>query len=89
MNSAMKVKERTADELAEARQRIAELAVVNEIGQTIAYASDLDDLLALVHQQVGRLFDTTSFYIATHKEESDEWMSVLDIERGERQSHSL
>ena len=88
MNSAMKVKERTADELAEARQRIAELAVVNEIGQTIAYASDLDDLLALVHQQVGRLFDTTSFYIATHNEESDEWMSVLDIERGERQSRA-
>jgi GAF domain-containing protein/anti-anti-sigma regulatory factor len=88
VDRVLKVKEQAAGDLAEARQRIAELAVVNEIGQTIAYASELDDLLTLVHQQVSGLFNTTSFYIATHEEESDEWMSVLDIERGERQSRA-
>jgi len=69
----------------ERERRIAELAVLNDLGQALSMAMELDDLLATVYQHVSRLFDTTNFYIATYEEGSAEWTAVFDVEQGQRQ----
>jgi GAF domain-containing protein len=72
--------------LFEDRERqIAQLSVVNEIGQAVSFAQDLDVLLETVYQQVSRLFDTTNFYIAIYEEASNEWVLSLAVEHGERE----
>ena len=69
----------------ERERRLAELAILNEISRALSSALDLDELLEVVHQQVGRVFDTTNFYIATYEEKTEEWTLRLQIEHGERQ----
>jgi GAF domain-containing protein/ActR/RegA family two-component response regulator len=66
-------------------RRLTELAIVSEIGQALASALALDELLEMVHQQVSRLFDANNFYIATYEEGSDEWTSAFHLEGGQRQ----
>jgi GAF domain-containing protein/anti-anti-sigma regulatory factor len=66
-------------------RRVTELAIVNEIGRTISSTMDLDDLLRMVQRQVGRLFDTTDFFIASYEEESDEWVIIFWVEHGQLQ----
>ena len=65
-------------------RRITELSIVNEIGQALGTAMGLDELLENVHRQVSRLFDTTSFYIATYQAGDDQWYLAYRIEEGER-----
>ncbi len=65
-------------------QRIAELAVLNEMSQALGTALEMDELLAMVHQHVSRLYDTSNFYIATYQEGSEEWTSVFELEHGQR-----
>jgi GAF domain-containing protein len=69
----------------EREQRVAELAIVNEIGQVVSSTTEMDTLLETVHQQVSRLFDTTNFYLATYVEGSGEWVMAFHVEQGERQ----
>jgi GAF domain-containing protein len=69
----------------ERERRLLELAIVNEIGQALASSWELDTFLETVYWQVGRLFDTTNFYIATHEHGSHEWISALHVEHGQRQ----
>ncbi len=92
-----KTKEQLLEELAEAHariaememsqaeheRRVAELAIVNEIGQVVSSTIKLDDLIQTVYQQVGRLFDTSGFYMATCEEGSDEWMLVFARDRSQ------
>ena len=66
-------------------RRIEELAAVTEIGRAVSSTLDLDTLFETVHRGVGRLFDASSFYIATYEEGSDEWESAFRLERGQRQ----
>ncbi len=69
----------------EQERRVTELAMVNEIGQAIAIAIDVDELLELIHLQVSRLFDATNFYIATYNEGADTWTSAFHVEAGQQQ----
>jgi GAF domain-containing protein/CheY-like chemotaxis protein len=68
----------------EREQRLAELAILNQIAGALSSALELEELLGIVHQQVGRIFDTTNFYIALYEEASDEWESVFEVEEGQR-----
>lgn len=70
----------------ERERRVIELAIVNEIGQAVSSALEMDALLETVYHQVGRLFDTTNFVITTHKEASGEWALAFWAERGLDQS---
>ena len=69
----------------ERERRVTELAVVNEIGQSLGSSREVGSLLELVHQQVNRLFDTRSFYIATYQQGDAEWTSAFHLEDGQRQ----
>ena len=66
------------------QRRVAETDTLNEIGRALSSAVELDEVLETIYQQTGRIFDTSSFYIATHEEGSDEWGLALDVEHGER-----
>lgn len=68
----------------EAQQRITELAILNEISRALAGPLSVDALINEVYHQVGRIFDNTSFYIATYQEGDDHWMMALQYEQGER-----
>ncbi len=69
----------------EAQQRITELSILNEIGQSLAAALDIEELGEVVLQQASRIFDTNSFYIALYDEKAAEWETILMTDHGERQ----
>jgi signal transduction histidine kinase/DNA-binding response OmpR family regulator len=50
----------------ETRQRLAELATVNEVGKALASQLDLDTLLELVGEQMRRTFEADIVYVALH-----------------------
>ncbi len=66
----------------ERERRIAEMAIVNEIGQAVSSPLGLDELLAVVHQQINTLFDARNFYVALYYEDADEWESPFHLEHG-------
>ncbi len=68
----------------EREHRLAELAILNEIGRALSSALRLDELTEIVHEQVGRIFDATNFYIAAYEEATDEWETLFEIEEGKR-----
>ncbi len=70
-------------------RRLTEMAMVNEIGQTLSSAGGLQELLEVVYQQVGRTFDTTNFYVALYDDQSELWQSALSFEYGQRQAPFL
>jgi GAF domain-containing protein/CheY-like chemotaxis protein len=55
----------------ETRQRLAELATVNEVGQALASQLDLDNLIELVGEQMRRTFEADIVYVALHDLEGD------------------
>ncbi len=69
----------------ERERRITELSILDEIGQSLSSTLNLEELLETVHQQVGRIFDTTNFYIATYQEGDTEWVAAYQMEGGQRQ----
>ncbi len=67
----------------DSQRRVTEMAILNDIGRELVSALRLEELYRIVHQQVGRLFDTTSFFIGTYKAGSDHWQMVYRIEKGQ------
>jgi GAF domain-containing protein/DNA-binding response OmpR family regulator len=60
-----------ARSLAQARQRAAELATVNSIGQAISAQLDLEALIELVGEQVRQTFNADIVYLALHDRQTD------------------
>jgi len=56
---------------AERERRIDEMAVLNEVGWAISSTLRLDELLNLIHHQVGRVMDATNLYIALYHRDED------------------
>ena len=50
----------------ETRQRVAELATVNSVGQALSSQLDLDALIELVGEQVRETFEADIAYVALH-----------------------
>jgi GAF domain-containing protein/DNA-binding response OmpR family regulator len=55
----------------ETRQRLAELATVNEVGKALASQLDLDNLIRLVGEQMRRTFEADITYVALHDAETN------------------
>jgi GAF domain-containing protein len=66
----------------ESQQRVTELAVVNEVSRTLTSTHDIGQLFVTIHQQVGRLFEASNFYIATY-DGGDEWSLDYQFERNQ------
>lgn len=69
----------------ERERRITELSILDEISRSLSITLNLDELLESVCQQVGRIFDVTSFYIATYQEGDAEWVAAFQIDHAQRQ----
>ena len=48
----------------DAHRRTKEFELLTQIGQVISSRLDPDEVLAAVHRELGRLFDTSNFYVA-------------------------
>lgn len=62
------------------QHRIAELSVLNEIGQTINSSLQLDKLLELIYTQASKIMDTSNFYIALYNDRRKEVIFEFVIE---------
>jgi len=69
----------------DAEKRLTRLSSLVEIGKALSSNLDLEALLDAVHWQIGRVFDTTNFYVAIHEEEAKEWVMALNFAHGVRQ----
>jgi PAS domain S-box-containing protein len=70
--------------LEETRQRVAELATVNSVGQALAAQLDLDALIELVGERVRETFDADIVYLALLDELSARFDFAYYWEAGER-----
>jgi PAS domain S-box-containing protein len=68
----------------ETRQRVAELATVNSVGQALASQLDLDALIELVGEQVRKTFDADIAYVALHDEAAGRIEFAYHYEAGDR-----
>ncbi len=68
----------------ETRQRVAELATVNSVGQALSSQLDLDGLIELVGERVRETFDADIAYVALHDEAAGQIEFAYYHESGER-----
>lgn len=69
--------------MAERERAVTELSALNQISQTIGSALELDQVLPVIREQVGRLIDNDNFFIALYDEENDTVTFPLAYEDGE------
>jgi diguanylate cyclase (GGDEF)-like protein len=67
----------------DAQRRTKEFELLTQIGQVISSRLDPDEVLTAVHRELGRLFDTSNFYVAFL--EGNELRYEYEVVRGERQ----
>jgi PAS domain S-box-containing protein len=68
----------------ETRQRVAELATVNSVGQALSSELDLDGLIELVGEQVRETFAADIAYVALHDDAAGQIVFAYYWESGER-----
>jgi PAS domain S-box-containing protein len=68
----------------ETRQRVAELATVNRVGQALSSQLDLDALIELVGEQLRETFEADIAYVALHDQPSGQIDFAYYYESGER-----
>ncbi len=64
-------------------ERIADLRTLNSIGQALNANLRLDDLFTAIHAEIGKLLDTSGFYLALHDEQNGLVDFVLAYQDGE------
>lgn len=62
-------------------------SVLLQISQATSRASNLDQLLQIIHRQLGRLLDTTNFYIALYNPEKDLYSFPLFVDQYDNPSN--
>ena len=67
------------------RQRIEELATLNEIGRAISSATKINQLIQLIYKQTTRIMEVSAFYIALYYKEKNELQFIFDVLDGKRQ----
>ena len=70
----------------ERERRITQLAILNDVSTALASTLSIDELASIIHEQCGRLFDTTNFYIATLNGDPDEMHVIFHHFGGQRVS---
>ena len=70
----------------ETRQRVAELATVNSVGQALSSQLDPDALIELVGERVRETFDADLAYVALHDEAAGQIEFAYYYETGERRA---
>lgn len=79
--------EQTRTALDETQQRTVELAILNEMSQTLTAQTSVDGVLEVVYRYTSRLMDTTNFYIALYDPIQEEIEFALDARDGRVAHH--
>lgn len=66
------------------RQRVTELEILNQVGQAISSALDLDRLVELIYVETAKVLDVRNFHIALYDEDKNRISVVLDMDEGKR-----
>ncbi|GAB4477314.1 MAG: hypothetical protein Kow00124_20390 [Anaerolineae bacterium] len=66
------------------KDRVDDLHMLTTIGQALNATLDLDDLLGTIYREIGRMLDTSGFYIALYDEAGDMLHFPLAYEGGRR-----
>ena len=66
----------------ETRQRNAELAVINEIGEALAKQLDFDAIIELVGERVRAIFSARGIFIALYHPETQTLAFPYDLDEG-------
>ncbi|MBU1878607.1 MAG: GAF domain-containing protein, partial [Chloroflexi bacterium] len=67
------------------QRQVAELTILNQIGQALGTTLHQDELLELIYQQASRVMDTRNFYIAMYDEATESVSFPLAVRDGQRQ----
>lgn len=70
------------DQLTATESRMARLSSLVEIGKVLSSNIELTAILESVHDQVGRVFNATNFYVATCSEKKEELIFAYQVEHG-------
>jgi NtrC-family two-component system sensor histidine kinase KinB len=65
-------------------RRLQELSTLNSISRALSSTIHLDDLLAIMQEQVTRLLEVDNFYVALHDLEAHELWYPIAVKNGER-----
>ncbi len=66
------------------REQVTDLSILNEVAQVILSAESKGEILKAIHRQVGRVMDTTNFYVALYDEEAQAVNFDYFVEAGRR-----
>ena len=69
----------------DASERATRFSILLQVSRALSSHLELDALLETVFHEVGRVFDTRNFYVATYLKGSAEWVSAFHVEDGEFQ----
>jgi PAS domain S-box-containing protein len=75
-----------ADLYQETRRRVAELAMLTEIGRALSSTLDVDKLLRLVYEQTQRVMHANNMFIALYDAEHDQVEFAFSVNEGEVQT---
>ncbi|HJW83424.1 MAG TPA: GAF domain-containing protein, partial [Anaerolineae bacterium] len=73
-----------AELFAETQRRVAELQTINAVGQAITATLPLSELVELIRREVGRVIDTSSFYIGLYDAQADRVTFPIFYDHGSR-----
>lgn len=73
----LRLAEQTQYALGETQRRTKELAILNEMSQTLTAQRTVDGVFQTIYDYLSRLMDTTNFYTVLYEAESDEVIFVL------------
>lgn len=84
----LRLAEQTQVALSQTERRTEELAVLNEMSQTLTAQSTVDGVLQTVYDYLSRLMDTTHFFSVLYDEEMDEVEFALTADEKELKWHT-
>lgn len=78
----------TQQALAATEQRQRELALLNDMGRALTAQTDVDGVLDVIYEHIGRLMDATNFYIALYEPTLNEIEFALNVTGNQVERHT-
>ncbi|MEA3409649.1 MAG: ATP-binding protein, partial [Candidatus Eisenbacteria bacterium] len=68
-------------DISERKEAEAVQSVLLNVSQAVSESGNLEELLATIHHQLGRLIDTTNFYVALYHEDIDKYTFPYHVDQ--------
>lgn len=67
------------------KNRVRELAMLNEVGRALSSTIKINDLMEVIYEQTTRVMEVSAFYIALYIKEKNSLQFIFDVLNGKRQ----